>query len=318
MPGKRVNLFLVLTVHSKIPKTVVVLAGGLGSRYKGLKQTDALLASGETLLEFSMYDAIRVGFDKFVLIVNPKISEEFIERLKRIGELKNVEVCFVRQEMNGFVPDEYSNLVHERSKPWGTGHAILTAKSVVKEPFVVINADDFYGQASYLKIMESINENGIKSGQYEMIAFPVASTLSENGSVSRGICTLDKNGDLIQVVEHTQIKRQGSEIISETAAGNVALNENQLVSMNFWCFHPSVFGFLERDFLKFLQGKDVSKSEFFIPTVIQHLISNHQVKVKVHASESQWMGLTYPEDKVILKSFLLNEIEKGNYPSQLW
>lgn len=304
--------------HSKTPKTVVVLAGGLGSRYKGMKQTDALLATGETLLEFSMYDAMRVGFDKFVLIINPKISEEFIGRIRYIGELKNVEVCFVRQEMNGFVPDEYNNLVYERSKPWGTGHAILTAKSVVNEPFVVINADDFYGRASYLKIMESISGGAIRSDQYEMIAFPVASTLSENGSVSRGICALDGQGNLAEVVEHKHIKRRGSKIISETEGGNVVLNENQLVSMNFWCFHPSVFEFLENEFLQFLRKEEVLKSEFFIPTVVQHLISNHQVKVKVHASESQWMGLTYPEDKEMVKSFLLNEIQKGNYPSQLW
>jgi len=305
-------------VHSKSPKTVVVLAGGLGSRYKGLKQTDALLATGESLLEFSIFDAIRAGFDKFVLIVNPNIAKEYIARLEQISTKKNVEMHFVRQEMNGFLPEEYANLAKERSKPWGTAHAVLTAKAVVNEPFVVINADDFYGQASYMKIKESMAGEFIKNNRYEMIAFPVSTTLSDNGPVSRGVCTLDNQQHLIEVVEHTHIKRQGSEIISETATGNVVLKENTLVSMNFWCFHPSVFDFLENEFLRFLQRDNVLKLEFFIPEVVQHLIRDHQIIVKVHPSESQWMGLTYPEDKYVLQTFLLNEIQKGKYPKHLW
>jgi len=158
---------------SKPPKTVVILAGGLGSRYNGLKQTDALLATGETLLEFSIFDAIQAGFNKFVLIVNPNIAKEYIERLEQIGKKKKVEMHFVRQEMDGFLPNEFIHLAKERSKPWGTAHAVLTAKSVVNEPFVVINADDFYGRESYMKIQESITSDTIKSNRFEMIAFPL-------------------------------------------------------------------------------------------------------------------------------------------------
>lgn len=300
----------------KSMKTVVILAGGLGSRYNGLKQTDALLATGETLLEFSIFDAIRAGFDKFVLIVNPNIAKEYIERLEQIGTVKKVEMHFVPQERDSFLPDEFLNIAKKRSKPWGTGHAVLTAKPVVKEPFVVINADDFYGRESYMKILESMAVDAIQSTQYEMIAFPVNTTLSENGPVSRGVCTLDEQQHLIGVVEHTHIKKQGSKIVSET--GNIVLNEMTLVSMNFWCFHPSVFDFLQDAFLRFLQMENASKTEFFIPTVVQQLISDCQIKVKVHQSESQWMGLTYPDDKEVLKAFLLNEIQKGKYPNPLW
>lgn len=316
--GKTVNQFLALMVPSESPKTVVILAGGLGSRYNGLKQTDVLLPTGETLLEFSVFDAIQAGFDKFVVIVNPNIAQEYIERLKQIGIKKNVEMHFVRQEMNGFLPDEFTTLAKERSKPWGTGHAVLTAKSLVNEPFVVINADDFYGRASYMKIQESIVAGAIKNNHYEIIAFPVNTTLSDNGPVSRGVCTLDDQHHLIEIVEHTHIKRQGSEILSETATGTFVLKENNLVSMNFWCFHPSIFDFLQDEFLRFLQMDNASKSEFFIPSVVQQLISDHRIKVKVHPSESQWMGLTYPDDKEVLKKFLSSEIQKGRYPNQLW
>ncbi|ESU27358.1 hypothetical protein FLJC2902T_20630 [Flavobacterium limnosediminis JC2902] len=277
-----------------------------------------MLPTGETLLEFSIFDAIQAGFDKFVLIVNPNIAQEYIERLGRIGIKKKVEMHFVPQEMDGFLPDEYIDIGKERSKPWGTGHAVLTAKLVVNEPFVVINADDFYGRSSYMKIQESISGDVIKNNRYEMIAFPVNTTLSENGPVSRGVCTLDDQQNLIEVVEHTRIKRQGSQIISETETGNVVLKENILVSMNFWCFHPSVFDFLQEEFLRFLQQYNVSKSEFYIPAVVQQLIGSNLIKVKVHQSESQWMGLTYPDDKEVLKVFLSDEIQNGKYPSQLW
>lgn len=309
---------MALTELSKSPKTVVILAGGLGSRYSGLKQTEALLATGETLLEFSIFDAIYAGFDKFVLIINPNIAKEYLERLAQIGNIKKVEMHFITQGMNVFLPDEFTNLTKERNKPWGTAHAVLTAKSVVKEPFVVINADDFYGRTSYTKIQKSITSDAIKNNVYEMIAFQLSKTLSENGSVSRGICTSDNQQNLIDVVEHTHIKKQGSEIVSETATGMVVLEENTLVSMNFWCFHPSVFEFLEVEFFRFLQQENASKAEFFIPTVVQHLINNHQIKVKVHPSQSQWMGLTYPKDKEVLQTFLLSEIQKGNYPNPLW
>ncbi|MGX7667982.1 sugar phosphate nucleotidyltransferase [Flavobacterium pedocola] len=318
VPGKPVNLFLASMVHSNSLKTVVILAGGLGSRYNGLKQTDALLATGETLLEFSIFDAIQAGFNKFVLIVNQHIAKEYIARLVQIGATENVEMHFVRQEINGFLPDEYSDLAKERRKPWGTAHAVLTAKAVVSEPFVVINADDFYGRASYMKIKESIAFDTIKKDHYEMIAFPVSATLSKNGTVSRGICTLDNQQHLIGVVEHTRIKKQDAEIVSEIGTGNIVLKENILVSMNFWCFHPSVFDFLQHELLQFLQKGSAADSEFFIPAVVQHLVSSNRIKVKVHESESQWMGLTYPEDKSELTTFLSDEIKRGNYPNGLW
>ncbi|ESU21401.1 hypothetical protein FEDK69T_24680 [Flavobacterium enshiense DK69] len=296
----------------------MILAGGLGSRYKGLKQTDALWTSGETLLEFSIFDAILAGFNKFVLIVNPHIAKDYFTRLEQIGIKKNVEMHFVPQEMDGFVSEKYIGLAKERSKPWGTAHAVLTAKSVVNESFVVINADDFYGRTSYIRIMESMSADTIKNDSYEMIAFPVNATLSENGPVSRGVCRVDDAYNLIEVVEHTHIQRQGSEIISETAAGTEILNEKDLVSMNFWCFHPSVFDFLQDQFLRYLQEGADLKSEFYIPEAIQNMINDHYIKVEVHQSNSQWMGLTYPEDKDVLKVFLSGEIKKGNYPAQLW
>ncbi len=296
----------------------MILAGGLGSRYRGLKQTDALLDSGETLLEFSIFDAIRAGFNKFVLIVNPTIAKDYFALLEQIGIKNNVEMHFVPQEVDGFVPREYIGLAKERSKPWGTAHAVLTAKTLVNEPFVVINADDFYGRASYVRIMESMSDDAIKKNRYEMIAFPVSTTLSENGPVSRGVCKVDDAHNLIEVVEHTRIQRQGSEIVSEMASGKEILNENDLVSMNFWCFHPSVFDFLQDEFLRYFQKGASLKSEFYIPEAIQYMINDHHVKVKVHQSNSQWMGLTYPEDKETMKAFLFGEIKKGNYPVQLW
>lgn len=296
----------------------MILAGGLGSRYKGLKQTDALWGSGETLLEFSVYDAITAGFNKFVLIVNPYIDKNYFARLEKIGVEKNIEIHFVSQEMEGFLPDEYRDLAKERSKPWGTAHAVLTAKTVVNESFVVINADDFYGRSSFVRIIKSMADDIIKSNSYEMIAFPVGSTLSENGPVSRGVCKLDDRYDLIEVTEHTHIQRQGLKIISDTDGHSEILNEKDLVSMNFWCFHPSVFDFLQDEFLRYLRKGTDMKSEFYITEAVQNMISTNHIRVKVHRANSQWMGLTYPEDRDVLKAFLLREVQKGNYPNPLW
>ena len=292
------------------------MAGGLGSRYQGLKQVDAVLESGETLLEFSIYDAIICGFDKIVLVLNKKIETHFIEKIKIICTSRKVVFEYVFQEISSFVPHKYFDAAAKRQKPLGTAHAILCARNLINEPFVGINADDFYGRNTFEKAFELLKNKKIDDFNYQMIAFEIASTLSENVSVSRGICTVDDHDKLIKIDEHTEILKIDSQIIS--VQNKKVLDGDSLSSMNFWCFGKSIFEHLEKEFLFFLENLQTEKQEFFIPMVVQKLILQHKISVKVSQTRSIWFGLTYADDKILLQTEIQKLIKNDVYPEKLW
>lgn len=296
-------------------KTLLILAGGLGSRYKGLKQVDGILDNGSPILEYSIYDALNAGFGKIVIIVNRLIPHSYIERLNTISEIKKFELHWVYQKMESFLPQNSD--CSQRQKPWGTGHAVLCAKNTVQEPFVMINADDFYGKEAYQLAAKEIDLH-ISESQFGMAAYPVKSTLSGNGNVARGICTMDAEGFLIKIEEQTSIREEGNLILYTENGTDIEIASNALVSMNFFIFHPSVFDALELYFNGFIQSGPESLQEFYIPSAVQRMIDEKKAKVLVKPSPSQWMGVTYAEDKKNIKNFLKSEMEKNRYPEDLW
>lgn len=296
-------------------KTLLILAGGLGSRYKGLKQIDGILNNGSPILEYSAYDALEAGFSKIVIIVNRLIPQSYIERLNAIAKDAHFELHWVYQEVNSFLEGNYD--FSQREKPWGTGHAVLCAKNVVKEPFVMINADDFYGKEAYQLAAEEIDLH-ISGSQFGMAGYPVGSTLSGNGQVARGICTLDDENYLIRIVEQTSIRQEGDSIVYTENGKDTEMEPNALVSMNFFIFHPNIFEYLELYFNDFLQSGPEPTEEFYIPSAVQRMIDEKKIKVLVKASPSQWMGVTYANDKDSIKDFLTTEIKKNRYPEDLW
>ncbi len=296
--------------------TLVILAAGMGSRYGTLKQIDGIGPNGERIIDYSIYDALRAGFGKVVFIIRKSIEKEFKETI--LGNLPDsVFTEFVYQELDA-IPEglSYSS---ERVKPWGTGHAMLVAAHNVHEPFIVINADDFYGAGSY-KIAIEFLKNNANPFEYGLIGYRLKNTLSDFGSVSRGICQVDEQDYLMSIVEHTKIMKQGSKIISVQDEGaEIELTGDETVSMNMFAFNPSIFDFLDRDFREFIRNNyDNPKSEFYIPTVVDNLINSGEAKVKVKRSDETWFGLTYSEDKKSVEKRIEELIEKGVYPKKLW
>ena len=294
------------------------MAGGLGSRYKGLKQVDGITSDGATVLEFSIYDALAAGFNKIVIIINSHLPASYLARLTDIANRKKFELHLVSQSIDKCIPKEFSHLLQERQKPWGTAHAILCAKETIQEPFVVINADDYYGKQAFIEMADCIANGHIQQNQFAMVAYPVSATLSENGAVSRGICTLSNEGYLQQVIERTKIAREGKDIVFIEKGEKEIIASDALVSMNFWGFHPTIFEDLEKAFFAFLQSVPEPTSEIYIPTEVQHLIDSKSVKVKVLHTSDRWYGITYPEDKEQLVGFISECIENQLYPSNLW
>lgn len=298
--------------------TLYVMAAGMGSRYGGLKQMDGLGPSGETIIDYSIYDAIRAGFGKVVFVIRKAFEADFREIV--ISKFENkipVEVVF--QEVDK-LPEGFS--VHpERVKPWGTNHAILMGKDVVKEPFAVINGDDFYGKESFEVLGKALQQMEGKPAQYCMVGFPVKNTLSESGSVSRGVCQTDNNNNLVSVVEHTKIEAQNGRIVNLNDLGQelVVLDPNTPVSMNMWGFTPDYFEFSEAYFKEFLKENEKSlKAEFYIPSMVDYLIKNNIATVKVLDTPSKWFGVTYADDKATVLMKLNELIHKGVYPAKLW
>lgn len=296
-------------------KTLLILAGGLGSRYKGLKQIDGILDNDSPILEYSIFDALEAGFSKVVIIVNRLIPQSYIERLNTIAQVKSFELQWVYQEKSSFLLPDYD--FSEREKPWGTGHAVLCAKNAVQEPFIMINADDFYGKEAYLLASKEIDIH-ISGSQFGMAAYPVGSTLSGNGNVARGICTLDTDNYLVKIEEQTSIRKEGSRIIYTDDGKNVEITADTLVSMNFFIFHQDIFDALEIYFKDFIQSGPEPSKEFYIPSAVQRMIDEKKARVLVKASPSQWMGVTYADDKSSIKDFLTSEIKKNRYPEDLW
>ena len=296
--------------------TLLILAAGMGSRYGGLKQIEPVGPNGETILEYSVFDAIRAGFGKVVFVIRESFSEEFKTKFesKLMGK---IDIEYVYQEINR-LPKGFS-LPEEREKPWGTGHAVLMAKEVIKEPFAAINADDFYGAEAYQIISQYLTES-IKPDQYSMVGYQLNKTLSEFGSVSRGICVTDKYNKLTKITETHKIRQEGDHVLCESGnETNFELTGNETVSMNFWGFHPSIFNNIENQFVDFLnENIYLPKSEFYIPFVVFEMIQKNQVSVEVLGADSPWFGVTYQDDKPFVISQIKNLTNLGVYPEKLW
>lgn len=298
-----------------IKKTIVLLAGGLGSRYNGLKQVERILANNSTILEYSLFDAIKSGFTTFVFIINSSIPESFVDKISKILTERNLEFHWVIQKTSDFAPAQFN--IETRTKPWGTGHAVLCAKPFINEVFLVINADDFYGRSSFEKASQLLDSNQISANNYSLIAYPLKNTLSNNGSVSRGLCSVGNYGKLQSIRELTKIKWDKN-MYAESEGEKELLNPDDLVSMNFWILHPSFFSILESEFQEFLKCNPSDKGEFFLPSAIEKSIQNNNVTIKVDASKEIWKGITYPEDKLEVQNFLQSKTDNHFYPENLW
>ncbi|MGB1759521.1 MAG: nucleotidyltransferase family protein [Verrucomicrobiales bacterium] len=297
--------------------TLLVLAAGMGSRYGGLKQLDSVGPNGETVIDYSVFDAIRAGFNKVVFIIREDFKEEF--KLS-IGEKfqDRIEVEYAFQKLDE-LPPGYT-IPNDRTKPWGTGHAILSAMQTVRDPFAVINADDFYGQLAYQKIYNYLSETPVDAlpANYCMVGYPLKNTLSEHGSVSRGICSVSEDDKLNSVRELTHIVKKHSEIFNEVNGEKESLTGDEVVSMNMWGFSPQVFIQLERLFSEFLkENLNVLSSEFYIPFAVDNLIQSGTATVEVLETTEKWFGVTYQDDKVQVQKAILSLIQHGDYPSSI-
>ncbi|MDP4292776.1 MAG: sugar phosphate nucleotidyltransferase [Bacteroidota bacterium] len=298
--------------------TLLILAAGLGSRYGGLKQLDKLGPYGETIIDYSIFDAIRAGFGKVVFVIRKDIEEDFKEVI--ISKLSGkIEVDYCLQELE-YLPDGFE-LPLDRVKPWGTGHAILMAAKKINEPFGVINADDFYG-ADAFKVLADFFAT-LKTGQenlYSMVGYDVANTLSDFGSVSRGVCLANQDNYLVSVTERTQIERSHNGIAYKDESGDlVFLPPKTVVSMNFWGFTPLIFKQLSERFTGFLKENIQNpKAEFFIPSVVNNLIETKETNVILLHSSARWFGVTYREDRDLVVAKIKELIKEGIYPENLW
>lgn len=297
--------------------TLFILAAGMGSRYGGLKQLDTLGPSGETIMDYSVYDALRAGFGKIVFVIRHDFEDEFRKKVvdKYAGHI-DTEVVF--QDINnlpeGFKPNP------ERVKPWGTNHAVLMGKDVIKEPFAVINADDYYGAESFQILADFLRSVEGKKGEYCMIGFRIENTLSENGGVSRGLCEVSPEHYLTGVTECHGICRKDGKLVQTLADGTEAeFPEGANVSMNMWGFTPDYFDYSMREFIKFLnEHGDELKSEFYIPTVVNTLINSGEATLKVLETPSKWFGVTFAADRPATVAAFQRLVDEGVYPAKLF
>ena len=289
--------------------TLLIMAAGMGSRYGGLKQLDSVGPSGETIIDYSVYDAIRAGFNKIVFIIRKDFEEEFKSKITD-KYIDKIRVEFAFQDLND-LPKGF-DCPNGRTKPWGTGHAILTASNLIQEPFVAINGDDFYGFESF-KIVADYYQN--ENATYSMVAFQLDKTLSQFGGVTRGLCTV-KDSLLDTVIETGGLKRLENRISSDQ---DIQLNGNEPVSMNVWGFTPDLFDHLKTMFIEFLNKEgSAMKSEYLIPTVVNNLIRSGQKQVHVLRTSSKWFGVTYKEDKPFVVQQIQLLINNDLYPKQLF
>jgi NDP-sugar pyrophosphorylase family protein len=293
---------------------LLVLAAGIGSRYGGIKQIDGFGPKGETIMDYSLFDAIQAGFTKIVFIVRDEIldtvKEKFLPKLQG-----KVEVEFVVQSLDKMLTPGYENA--ERTKPWGTGHAMLCARPAINEPFVAINADDFYGRKSFVSIANFFANNA--AGDHAMVGYTLKNVLSEHGSVSRGCGEKDAQGFLTSVVERTTIIKEDGKIIAKEKSGDIELSPETPTSMNFWGFQPSIFGFAAKLFEDFLKNnRDNLKAEFYIPLIANEIVHGGNGKVKILTGSDVWFGVTYKEDKEEVSRRIKELVVSGEYPETLW
>jgi UTP-glucose-1-phosphate uridylyltransferase len=304
-----------LEIFRKMTKpTLLVLAAGMGSRYGGLKQIDPVGPNGETIIDYSIYDALRAGFGKLVFVIRHDIEQQFREIVGARFE-KKIPVEYVFQELDKLPPG--FSVPDGRTKPWGTTHAILMAENVVKENFAAINADDFYGQNAYKVLAQHLTSG---SPDYAMVGFILKNTLSDFGTVARGVSRVDANNYLTNIVELTKVERDGSGAKDTGPDGKITtLTGDEAVSMNFWGFTPALFPQLRAKFTAFLQksGQE-QKSECYIPATVGELVTGGQAKVKVLRSSDSWFGVTYREDRPRVVESIRKLIARGEYPEKLW
>lgn len=295
--------------------TLLIMAAGLGSRYGSLKQIDPVGPSGEAIIDYSVFDAIKAGFGRIVFVIRKNIESDFkATLLKRFEKFADVDYVFQELDM---LPPPYQ-LPVDRIKPWGTAHAILVASDKVHTPFAAINADDFYGLDAFRKMAAQLQNQGMET-DYSMVGYELEKTLSEHGSVSRGVCSQSEEEFLTAIQERTKIRREDNKLVFEENGQKLELDQNTIVSMNFWGFTPTVFQQIEEGFSKFLhQNISDPKSEYYIPTLIDELISSGRGSVKILTSSSRWFGVTYREDKEMVVNEIKKLVDRGDYPVNLW
>lgn len=295
--------------------TLVILAAGMATRYGSMKQTEGFGPNGETIMDYSIYDAIKADFGKVVFIIREEFAEVFKEQITSRFEDK-IEVKFVYQSLDKFVEEQF--IPADRTKPWGTGQAMLCAEEKVTEPFTIINADDFYGADAFQKAAEFCRDECNES-HYALIGYSLGNTLSENGTVSRGVCKVDAVGNLTDIKETHGICRKDGKIIYEEDGETTELGEEDYASMNFWCFHPNVFSETKAIFAEFpKENMENIKAEFYIPTIAEKYIAANKGVLEVIPTSANWFGVTYKEDAASVKEKLNALIADGVYPAKLW
>jgi len=296
--------------------TLLILAAGMGSRYGGLKQIDKIGPSGEAIIDYSIFDAIRAGFGKVVFVIRKELEQDFRNFFGNKLDGK-IEMEFVYQEIDN-VPEGIEINI-ERQKPWGTGHAILVAKDAINEPFAAINADDFYGADAYKAVAEYFKSNS-KTNDHSMVGYQLDGTLSDFGTVSRGICKTDENGFLQKIEEITKIAIKDDKIAFDDGSGNwEALTGKEIASMNIWGFYPEMFKIFEDGFARFItKAKDDPKAEYFIAWPLMDMMKENKGRVKVLETSARWFGVTYKDDKASAIQKINELVEAGVYPNNLW
>jgi len=298
--------------------SLLILAAGMGSRYGSLKQVDRFGPSGETIVEYSIYDALRAGFGKIIMVVRKEFVNDFKDLILR-NAMNKADIEFVFQELDN-IP-EGSSVPADRAKPWGTGHAVLVAQKKISTPFAVINADDFYGAASYKVMADFLTQpSEANTDTYCIVGYTLENTLSESGHVSRGVCMTDENGFLKSIEEHKKIFRRGSVIISQLDETRTAeFTGKEIVSMNLMGFTPSLFHHLNVQFRAFIQDNIKNlNAEFYLPAVVNEVVREGRAGVKVLQTPEKWFGVTYKEDRTMVINSLIKLLEAGVYPVNLW
>ncbi|MBO5770801.1 MAG: hypothetical protein J6R23_06075 [Spirochaetales bacterium] len=298
--------------------TLLVMAAGMGSRYGGVKQIDAVGLNGETLLDFGVYDAQKNGYGKVVFIIRKDIEKDFRERLfDRIA--KNMDAEYVFQSLDMLVTDEERKLAADRAKPWGTIHAVLCAEKAIKTPFTVVNADDYYGRSAYETMNAYLSKLSNDDTTHSMVGFKLENTMSDSGSVSRGICVVDKDNNLVSMEENLKILWRGDKIVSLKEDGEVFLPRDAVCSMNFFGFTPKAFESFNRYWDEFKRASITEpKKECLLPSGASDMVVKNEGSIKVLTSNDRWFGMTYPEDKPAVVAELRKMIESGYYPEKLW
>jgi len=296
--------------------TIVILAAGMATRYGSMKQIESFGPSGETIMDYSIFDAIRAGFGKVVFI----IRKDFADNFKAIFEPRlkgRIATDYVFQEKDAYLPAGV-NIPEDRTKPWGTAHAVLCAKDAVKEPFAVINADDFYGRDAFEKAAAFLT-NECDDKTYAIIGYELVKTLSEHGTVSRGVCEVDEHNNLLSIKERTKIYREGDKIVYEEDNEKFEVPVDSPVSMNFWCFPPTMFDLTEKLFQEFVRENYQNiKAEFFIPLLGDDFVNHHGGTIRVIPTAARWFGVTYREDAPVVKASVEKLVNQGEYPTTLW